>query len=112
MFVSNRSASKTRRSIVCLFTLFMIALIVAPMSPVQAEAAGEQARRLVDSAIGLVGESTIPSVIPSLKRHQDFSAERVQQGGPGGDGAKYFHSHLAILDRKGKRHSFAEAFCN
>jgi hypothetical protein len=48
------------------------------MSPVEAEAAGEHAGRLVDSAIGLLGESTAPSVIPSVNRRQDFSAQQVE----------------------------------
>ena len=78
MFVSNRSVSKTRRASVRLLIVFMIGLIVAPMSPVEAEAAGEHARRIVDSASGLLSESTGPSVMPSVKHAQDFSAQQVE----------------------------------
>lgn len=32
-------------------------------------------------------------------------------GGPGGDTGRYVHSHLAILDEKGRNISFYDAFC-
>lgn len=70
----------------------MVALIVAPMSPVQAGAAGEHARRLVDSAIGLLGESASPSVVSSKNRGQDFSAERVED--PSDRAARVAHIRL------------------
>ena len=79
MVVSNRSVNKTRRASVRLLIVFMICLIVAPMSPVQAEAAGEHALLLVDSAIGLLGEATIPSMPSFVRRGQDFSAERAEE---------------------------------
>ncbi len=79
MVVSNRSVNRTRRASVRLLIVFMICLIVAPMSPVQAEAAGENARLFVDSAIGLLGKATIPSMASSVRRGQDFSAERVEE---------------------------------
>lgn len=92
LFISNRSVSKTHRASVRLLIVFMIGLIVAPMSPVQAGAAGEHARRIVDSAIGLLGEPTIPSVVPSVNLGQDLAAERVEE--PSDRAARVAHIRL------------------
>lgn len=76
MSVSSRSVSKTRRAGVQLLVLFLIACVAAPMSPAQAEVAGEHSRRLINAGLELL--SGVPNYSSPVSVGQDIGAQRVE----------------------------------